>query len=182
MNQKPLVVFSHGKESGPSGDKIRALSAIAIKAGFEVESLDYRGLQLKERIDKLKAFVAELDTPFVLVGSSMGGYVSTITAMESTPAGLFLIAPAFYMEGYYVSEIEKIACPVSLVHGWNDDIVPVENAVRFASTAGATLHVFDAGHRLRAFMPELESLFAMFLKRLPVARLTGESGQMVVNQ
>ena len=33
----------------------------------------------------------------ILVGSSMGGYVSTVASVSLKPAGLFLMAPAFYM-------------------------------------------------------------------------------------
>ena len=35
------VYFSHGKESGPWGTKIRRLAPIAEAAGYRVESIDY---------------------------------------------------------------------------------------------------------------------------------------------
>ena len=38
------VVFSHGLESGPWGDKISAMADVARSEGFEVESVDYRGI------------------------------------------------------------------------------------------------------------------------------------------
>ena len=38
------VVFSHGKESGPWGSKIAAMSEIARGEGFHVESVDYQGI------------------------------------------------------------------------------------------------------------------------------------------
>ena len=38
------VVFSHGKESGPWGSKIRALAAVATAAGWAVDSVDYQGM------------------------------------------------------------------------------------------------------------------------------------------
>lgn len=50
---KPLVIFSHGKVSGPKGSRIQALSKIAERMGFEVESLDYRRLPTNERVNKL---------------------------------------------------------------------------------------------------------------------------------
>ena len=37
-----LVVFSHGKESGPYGSKILALSAVAKRVGAQTVSVDYR--------------------------------------------------------------------------------------------------------------------------------------------
>ena len=44
MNED-VVVFSHGKESGPWGTKILALADIARASGWRVESVDYRGLE-----------------------------------------------------------------------------------------------------------------------------------------
>lgn len=37
-----LVVFSHGKESGPWGSKIQALAKVAERLGGDVISVDYR--------------------------------------------------------------------------------------------------------------------------------------------
>jgi hypothetical protein len=37
-----LVVFSHGKESGPWGSKIRTLANVAERLGAQVLSVDYR--------------------------------------------------------------------------------------------------------------------------------------------
>ncbi len=38
------VVFSHGKEGVPWGSKITALADVARGEGYEVESVDYRGI------------------------------------------------------------------------------------------------------------------------------------------
>src|SRR5665213_1684631 len=38
------VVFSHGKDSDPWGRKITALADVARGEGYEVESVDYRGI------------------------------------------------------------------------------------------------------------------------------------------
>ncbi|MDQ7048472.1 MAG: hypothetical protein Q9M92_02600 [Enterobacterales bacterium] len=37
------VIFSHGKESGPWGSKIKQLAEIAISFSFQVQSIDYQG-------------------------------------------------------------------------------------------------------------------------------------------
>ena len=39
------VVFSHGKDSEPWGNKIAAMAEIAREEGFHVESVDYRGIE-----------------------------------------------------------------------------------------------------------------------------------------
>ena len=64
------VVFSHGKDAGPWGVKITALAGNARSEGYEVESVDYRGIDSpKDRIAKLVDFCKELQGDLVLVGS-----------------------------------------------------------------------------------------------------------------
>jgi fermentation-respiration switch protein FrsA (DUF1100 family) len=48
-------------------------------------------------------------------------------------AGVFVLAPAFFMPGYeqYTPQPPP-GCPVTIVHGWNDTVVPPENSVRYA--------------------------------------------------
>lgn len=162
--QKPLVIFSHGKVTGPKGSRILALSKIASRLGYEVESLDYRRLPTNERVEKLNNYIENLDRPYVLVGTSMGGYVSAVAALSNNPLGIFLISPALYLDGYAEAEVEKLRCPTTVVHGWNDDIVPVENVIRFAKSANASLHIFAGGHRLRQKLSDTESCFEQFLR------------------
>lgn len=164
IEQKPLVIFSHGKVTGPKGSRITALSKIAIRMGYDVESLDYRRLSTPERVTRLNNFVEGLNRPYVLVGTSMGGYVSAVSALSSSPLGIFLISPAIYLDGYAEAEVEKISCPTTVVHGWDDDIVPVQNVIRFAQSAGANMHIFAGGHRLREKLSETESCFEQFLR------------------
>lgn len=163
-SMKPLVIFSHGKVSGPKGNRIQALSKVCEEQGFDVESLDYRRLHTNERVTKLNNYLMNLSRPYILVGTSMGGYVSAVAGLSNEPMGIFLISPAVYMDGYAEADLERLECPVTVVHGWQDDIVPVENVIRFAQAAKADLHVFDGGHRLREKLDETESCFVQFLR------------------
>jgi len=71
------VYFSHGKESGPWGSKIERLAAIAKHAGCSVESIDYTDISDPDvRVERLLTEIAAETEPLLLVGSSMGGYVS----------------------------------------------------------------------------------------------------------
>jgi pimeloyl-ACP methyl ester carboxylesterase len=143
------VVFSHGKESGPWGSKITAMSAVVRDLGVEVESVDYRGLDdPRARVRKLIGVGAPLKGRLLLVGSSMGGYVSAAAASELGARGLFLLAPAFYMAGFEEHTPQNVACPAAIVHGWHDDIVPAENSIRWAREHQAALHLLDSDHRL----------------------------------
>jgi pimeloyl-ACP methyl ester carboxylesterase len=144
-----LVVFSHGKESGPWGSKITAMAATVRELGAAVESVDYRGLDdPADRVRKLIDTLAERRDPLMLVGSSMGGHVAAAAASRLGARGLFLLAPAFYMAGYEEYTPQDVACPAAIVHGWHDVIVPVENSIRWAREHRAALHLLDSDHRL----------------------------------
>jgi pimeloyl-ACP methyl ester carboxylesterase len=161
------VVFSHGKESGPWGSKITAMAAVAGKLGVPVESIDYRGMDdPAARVGKLIAVVAAMSAPVVLVGSSMGGHVAAAAAAEVKPRGLFLLAPAFYMPGFEAHTPQSVACATVIVHGWHDDIVPVDNSIRWAREHAAALHLLDSDHRLEDQIGSICELLRAFLEQL----------------
>jgi pimeloyl-ACP methyl ester carboxylesterase len=161
------VIFSHGKESGPWGSKITAMASVVRELGPAVESVDYRGLDdPAARVGKLVAVAAGLTGPLVLVGSSMGGHVAGAAAPQAEPRGLFLLAPAFYMPGFEADTPQEVDCPTVIVHGWHDDIVPVENSIRWARQHGAALHLLDSGHRLEDQINPICRLLRDFLLQL----------------
>jgi len=161
------VVFSHGKESGPWGSKITAMAAVVRDLRLAVESVDYRGIDDPgARVGKLIEVAAAVPGPVVLVGSSMGGHVSGAAAARLRPRGMFLLAPAFYMPGFEVHTPTAPGCPTVIVHGWHDDIVPVDNSLRWAREYGAALHVLDSGHRLEDQIPAICWLLRGFLQGL----------------
>jgi pimeloyl-ACP methyl ester carboxylesterase len=161
------VVFSHGKESGPWGSKITAMAAMVRDFGAGVESVDYRGLDDPSlRVKKLIGVGKELKEPMVLVGSSMGGHVSAAAAGALKPRGVFLLAPAFYMAGFEQYTPQDVACPTAIVHGWRDDIVPVENSIRWAREHRAALHLLDSDHRLEDQIDAICRLLKAFLADL----------------
>lgn len=163
---RPLVVFSHGKESGPWGGKIEHLARIAEERGCRVISVDYTDLMDPDaRVERLLSMDFGEYSRLILAGSSMGGYVSTLASETLVPAGLFLMAPAFYLPGYKETRPTGRAGHTLVVFGWNDEIIPVENAVRYAKETRAELHIFDSTHRLLDVLPEVGDLFALFLKK-----------------
>jgi alpha/beta superfamily hydrolase len=161
------VVFSHGKESGPWGSKITAMAEVARDLGLEVESVDYRGVDdVLERVKKLITVASALTGPMVLVGSSMGGHVSAAAAGILRPRGVFLLAPAFYMPGFEQYTPQDVPAATAIVHGWDDDIVPVQSSIRWAQEHRAALHVLDSGHRLEDQIETICLLLRAFLKSL----------------
>ena len=158
------VVFSHGQESGPWGRKISSLAEVARSEGYEIHSYDYRGIEdPRLRVTKLVEFCKELTGDLVLVGSSAGGFVSVSSAALLHARGLFLMAPALYVEGLPELRPGLIDCPTAIVHGWQDDVVPVDHSVRFARTYNAALHILPGDHRLYDQIRVIRSLFEYFL-------------------
>ena len=160
------VVFSHGQESGPWGTKIRAMAECVKELGCEADSIDYQGIaDPADRVAKLLRECATIDDKLILVGSSMGGHVATAAAAELDAAGLFVLAPAFYMPGYEDLTPPPPEMPICIVHGWHDDIVPVDNSIRFARSCAATLHLVDGDHRLTANIGEINEYLQQFTKK-----------------
>ncbi len=159
------VIFAHGKESGPWGTKIKHLAGIARDLGCEVHSPDYRGVMDPDERVRMLLEIDEVEPPLMLVGSSMGGYVSAVAAHTLHPAGLFLMAPALYIPIYQVQDHPALPCPVAIVHGWRDDIIPVAHSIRYAQTHCADLHIIDSDHGLNDSLDQVGSLFRSFLGR-----------------
>ena len=158
------VIFSHGQESGPWGSKIQAMAELVKSKGCTAESIDYQGIaDPTERVDKLIAEASGIDDRLVLIGSSMGGHVATAAADRLGAAGLYVLAPAYYIDGFEALTPEPPNMPIAIVHGWDDDIVPVENSIRFARKCNATLHLVDGGHRLTENIGEINDYLDKFI-------------------
>jgi pimeloyl-ACP methyl ester carboxylesterase len=170
---QPRVILSHGHLSSPQGRKIAELSPIAQARGYAAEAIDYRDLRDDPvaRSQRLIARLRELDQPAVLVGSSMGGYVSMAAAEKVPVAGLFLMAPALFLEHYVDGGVVPDAYHpktrhVSIVHGWRDEIIPWRNSLRFAEQSHARLYLFDADHDLHGCLHSITACLEDFLQEL----------------
>jgi pimeloyl-ACP methyl ester carboxylesterase len=144
---------------------ITHLADVARRNAFEVISPDYSHtpdprIRVRQLIE-----LAPSARRLVLVGSSMGGYVSAQACARLSPAALFLIAPALYFPGWD-EEPQGIPKLCSVAHGWNDDVVPVERGIRFAQKHKAELHLLDSGHTLNDQLPMLALLFEDLLRRV----------------
>ncbi|MCB1156203.1 MAG: alpha/beta hydrolase [Leptospiraceae bacterium] len=165
MTQTKKIYFAHGKESGPQGRKILRLSEVAKKMGFETESPSYEGMnEPEERIKKLLNLYEPRDT-IILVGSSMGAYVSTVASRHIKPDGLFLLAPAFYIDSYPEKIPEPEARQIEIVHGWKDDLISPKNIFHYAEQFGIKLHMLDSNHRLSDCVEDIAEIFKNFLKK-----------------
>lgn len=162
-----VVYFAHGKESGPRGRKIAYLGDICRELGWHVESPDYTNLEDPEaRVRRLLEHCRPTPGEVVLVGSSMGAYVSARASESILPRGLFLMAPAVFLPGYPARSFPNLPAETVIVHGWRDDVVPVENAVRLAAACRCELNVLDSDHPLSDALPRLGAIFRAFMGRI----------------
>jgi pimeloyl-ACP methyl ester carboxylesterase len=77
--------------------------------------------------------------------------------------GMFLLAPALYMPGYEKFSPRPANCTTTIVHGWRDEVIPVDNSIRYAREYKATLHVLDSDHGLLDQIRAINHHFTYFL-------------------
>jgi alpha/beta superfamily hydrolase len=162
------VYFSHGKKNGPTDAKLVRLEKVAKKYNLETVIIDSSNtINPDERVNSILEIIKnEKENEFILVGSSMGGYVSLLAAEEKIPKSLFLIAPACYMPNYK----QQVFTPLKLknfeiVHGWTDTVVPVEKSIRYAKETLCTLHLISANHNFDEAIESIAILFDSHLKK-----------------
>ena len=161
-----LVCFAHGKESGPWGTKITHLAETARQRGFEVISPDYSHTHDPHaRVAQLKALAPQARC-LVLVGSSMGAFVSGLASLERPVAGLFLMATPESIPGCEVDFDVSPDVPTVLIHGWRDELCPLDDMYVFAERRQLPLLILDDDHRLSASVDAIAGQFRLFLESL----------------
>lgn len=165
---KPFLILSHGLESGPEATKVAALAKIAEPLGFRSVRPDYRDLdvhrdvgRIDERIARLKSH-APADAPVVLAGSSMGAFSSALASTGLNCIGLFLIALPVAIPGY-ARTFEAARVPTALMHGWEDELCPVDAAIAFARGRGDAITLLHDDHRLSNHVDFIAEQFRLFL-------------------
>lgn len=168
-----LAILSHGLESGPDASKVTALARAAAAAGWRSVRPDYlpfdRGRDeaaVSDRIAHLLAHV-EPDVPLVLAGSSLGAFISARASLAVVSVGLFLIAPPPRMQ-WFSQPLAAADVPTTIVHGWHDELIPVEPVLDFARARSARVHLVDDTHRLTAHVEQCAEWFGQFLRELAV--------------
>jgi len=70
------------------------------------------------------------------------------------------------MPGAEANTPQEVSCPTVIVHGWRDDIVPVDHSIRWAREHRAELHILESGHRLEDKLAAICRLLRSFLTDL----------------
>ncbi len=163
------MILSHGSESGPNATKITRLDEIASARGYDCQRPDY-GTEAgaSERIEKLLNLCGANTANRVLVGSSMGAYISAMASQQVDVAGLFLLAPPIFFRGTEPAMRTRCA-KVTIIHGWQDELIDPSEVIGFARAYGAKLVLVNDDHRLKNSMDAIEHEFALFLNEIQKA-------------
>ena len=174
---KGHCILSHGFESGPDATKVTALAEAAEALGWSHERPDYTDLDARRDVGELGDVPARLQRllglareaasrgPLVLAGSSLGSYTSARVSLEVPVQGLFLLAPPLEM-GPLPRLDAAAGVAVSIVHGWDDELIPARDVVEWAAARRARLLMVDDSHRLSHHVADSAEAFACLLRSL----------------
>ncbi|MCO5170733.1 MAG: hypothetical protein M9894_30770 [Planctomycetes bacterium] len=138
------VLFMHGLESSPQGDKARYLAARFEAHTEAMDTGDFLAC-LEQQARAIASF-----RPDVVVGSSFGGALAVVLLVRGAWAGPTLLlaqASARFDPNLRLPD----AVPALLVHGTRDDVIDIEGSRRLARTGTpglVRLVEVDDGHRL----------------------------------
>lgn len=168
---KGTIILSHGLESGPDATKVTALARVADELGWVSFRPDYRDLDASRDLQAITARTARAVAAapasgrVIFAGSSMGAFISGFASMQRECAALFLMALPVGIKGY-AFDYKAATVPTVLVHGWRDDLCPVNAVIEFARARGDTLHLVDDDHRLGAHVDYCAEAFRQLLLSL----------------
>jgi pimeloyl-ACP methyl ester carboxylesterase len=141
-----LRIFIHGLESNNQGTK-----AIYFREKFPgMLTPNFPG-PMDERMARLREIVSG-QNGILLVGSSFGGLMASIFAMENEPSvsKLILLAPAINLMEFTPYRERKTLMPVHIYHGRQDEVIPISDVEEVAKKVFSTLtfHAVDDDHYL----------------------------------
>ena len=181
MTLRGHCILSRGFESGPDATKVTALAEVAERFGWTHERPDYSDLDARreigplgdvpERLVRLRALAqaAAARGPLVMAGSSLGAYIASRIALELFNDGLpvkalFLMAPPLTMGP--LPALDAPPLPISIIHGWDDELIPAMAVAAWAQDHRAQLLMVDDSHRLSAHVQASADAFAALLSSL----------------
>ena len=139
-------IFIHGLESSNQGTK-----AVFFREKFPgMLTPNFPG-SLEERMRSLEGILAGKDA-IGIVGSSFGGLMGTLYAMENERNldKLILLAPAIHLIESSAYPLHEIQVPTWVYHGRQDEVIPIEAVERVSKKIfiNLRLHAVDDDHYL----------------------------------
>ncbi len=161
-----LIAHPHSQQGGTLDNKVvQTLAKTFLALGYAAVRFNFRGVGASEgtfdegrgETDDALAVLAHAKTrfgelPVVLAGFSFGAFVQTRVAQRVTIERLVLIAPAVKRFA-----VETVAPDTIVVHGEEDDVVPLADLLAWARPQQLPIVVFPGcGHFFHGRLPQLQ--------------------------
>ncbi len=149
------LIYLHGLESDSNSGKARQFCQ-----WFPgMITPDFKG-SFEERMTQLGPILND-QKDWTIIGSSFGGLMGTVYTCKNPTRvrKLILLAPALLREPFGSHlDLQPVSVPVTVIHGTQDDIVPLEPAREVAQSifTNLTYLVVDDDHRLHKTIHELD--------------------------
>lgn len=213
MASRLQYAYLHGFASSPASFKGTHMARAFSRRGLHLELLDlnqpsFSRLTFSNALAEVDRWYASIaPAPVVLMGSSMGGYLSALWAQLHPEAvrRLVLLCPAFDLHERWEDRLgpgsmntwrdtgewmfedgageptpvhwglvedalqwparPEVPCPTLIVHGAQDDVVPVDSSRRYrqARPTRVTLLEVEDDHALKRSMDQVERASVQFL-------------------
>lgn len=149
------IVFIHGS----SGDKSQTYKARILRGLFPgMVTPNFEGT-LSERMAQLKA-ILEKGTNWTLIGSSLGGLMATLIAVQlpDRVRRLVLLAPALILPEFSEIPPASIDIPTVIIQGTQDELISAQVSREIAEKTFTHLRymVVDDDHRLHKTAEKLD--------------------------
>lgn len=176
MTTRGHCILAHGFESGPDATKVTALADVAQRLGWTCERPDFTAFDAMREASPLGDVGARLQHllglaraaagrgPLVLAGSSLGAWIAGVVSLQVPVRGLFLMAPPIVLDP--VHPLDAADVPMSIIHGWDDELIPAADVVAWAARRRARLLLVDDSHRLSSHVQASADAFAALLSDL----------------
>jgi hypothetical protein len=168
----PILLFLHGNATDVSGDELVTLPFR--QAGWTVVVPEYPGYpgnpgspSQAGLLDAARAgwrLAGSTPSDVVILGNSIGSGAAIALAAETHPRGLAVVSgiaslpqvvrnrfpmvpDALIWDRYYnVAAMRRVTAPVLIVHGRDDDLVPLSQGLALAAAARVKAVVIPGGH------------------------------------
>jgi len=142
----PVRIFIHGLESSNQGTK-----SVFFRERYPDMIIPNFTGELQKRMEKLKEILYGR-SDIKLVGSSFGGLMASLFAMEneSKIKKMILLAPAINLIRFINQNSKIISVPVWIYHGTNDNVIPITEVDPIAKKTfnNLSFHEVDDDHFL----------------------------------
>ncbi len=178
-----MLYYIHGYQSTPHGEKAalfkKTLHAIAIS----YQDTAPEEIRIQHCLEKISKKIRN-DPSVTLIGSSLGGFLATSTAMSHPNVGrLILLNPAIIPPETDLDTIEgmplrilqeminpslftqKITAQITILRGTQDTVVPDLWVFRFAQAQNATIQFLDDDHRFSKNLSRLPDIISELLQK-----------------